>query len=171
MNGCKKIAPALGLLLASCALPQTIPVMAPQGLVDVKNPYPQFEAIHTRHQIRLSLADQDRFRRYYRTHRNWPLGLPGFVAASDSNYQFVTTLRRRGFTDLDFISRGNDTLRMRFIFQTLGNLQFDENAGVSGIGRAIKGSFVFVADPVSGISFRQEMDKPRKKWYQPFGKH
>ena len=69
--------------------------------------------------------------------------------------------------NLNFISRGPDSLRLRFTFQTLGDLQYDveRTADIGGLGRAFTGSFVFVADPVSGISFERRRGRER---YWPF---
>lgn len=160
-----------GLLLPT-ACTRVYRQMTPQGMVETRDSFPQYEAIRTQKDIYLTLNDRDRFRHYYQTYRSWPLSVQGFVAASDTNYRLVAELRRRGFTDLDFSSRGPDSLRIRFVFQTLGNLRYDdsENAKIEGLGRAFTGSFVFVADPVSGITFQQQVDPRKRKWYWPFGK-
>ena len=157
-------------LLLTTACTRTVSTMTPQGMVETKESFPQYNSQRTQKDIYLSLNDQNRFRRYYRRNRSWPLSEQGFTAESDTNYQLVKELRRRGFTDLDFISRGPDSLRIRFEFQTLGNLQYDveRSANVGGLGRAFTGSFLFVADPVSGISFQQQMDKRGREWYWPF---
>ena len=126
--------------------------------------YPQYQAIRTKQQINLSLADQNRFRQYYRVYHNWPLSEQGFVAVSDSNYRLVTDLHRQGYTNLDFITRGPDSLRINFTFQTYSNLTLDRGVTLEGLGRGIPGSFFFVADPVSGITFRQTVaGKPKKQ--------
>ena len=165
----KQVVLAVGLLL-EVACTHTRQVITPQGLVEERTSYPQYEPIRTQKQIKLALADQDQFRRYYRRYHSWPLSEQGFVAASDTNYRLVADLHRRGFTDLEFVSRGPDSLRVRYTFQTLGNLRYDygEKDKIQGLGRAFTGSFVFVADPVSGISFQQIMDKRRREWYWPF---
>lgn len=168
MRNAEKLLLALALPVAACT--RTYQKMTPQGLVEVHESYPQYETIRSQKQIRLALADQDQFRRYYRRYHSWPLSEQGFVAASDTNYALMADLHRRGFTDFNFFSRGPDSLRIRFTFQTLGNLRYDTNAKLEGLGRAFTGSFLFVPDPVSGISFQQIMDKRGREWYWPFGR-
>lgn len=149
------------LVLAGCTRYETL--TTPQGTVTKAVAYPQYEPVRTKRQIVLSLADQDRFRRYYRANHSWPLSEDGFVAASDTNYRLVVGLHRQGFRNLEFVSRGPDTLRVDFIFQTAGNLVLDKGLSLNDLGRGIAGNFLFVADPVSGISFRQELTKKNKK--------
>ena len=92
------------------------------------------------------------------------------MVESDTNCNMVRELRRRGFTDLNFISRGPDSLRLRLTFQTLGDLQYDveRTADIGGLGHAFTGSFVFVADPVAGISFEWRRGRRGREWYWPF---
>lgn len=162
MRRSSSLTAALGLaLLVACTRYQ--PVVTPEGMVVKRTSYPQYHVVRTKRQIALSLTDQERFRRYYRTYHSWPLSQEGFVAASDTNYALVANLHRQGFTSLDFISRGPDSLRINFVFQTAGSLILDQNVSVDNLGRGISGSFFFVADPVSGISFRQQLAKSSKK--------
>ena len=147
--------------LPACTRYET--VATPEGTVVKRTSYPQYQAIRTKRQIVLSLTDQERFRRYYRTYHSWPLSVEGFVAASDTNHRLVSGLRRQGFTNLEFVSRGPDSLRVNFLFQTSGNITLDRGVTLDGLGRGIPGSFIFVADPVSGITFRQQLTKKGKK--------
>ena len=151
-----------GLLLAACVRSETYPTA--NGMTETRRvSYPQYHVIRTKQQINLSLADQDRFRQYYRVYHSWPLSEQGFVAVSDSNYRLVADLHRQGYIHLDFITRGPDSLRINFIFQTYNNLMLDRGLTLEGLGRGITGSFFFVADPVSGITFRQTVaGKPKK---------
>ena len=149
-------------LLAACVRTETYPT-ATGNTITRQVSYPQYQAVRTKQQIALSLADQDRFRRYYHTYHSWPLSEQGFVAVSDTNYRLVADLHRQGYTHLDFVTRGPDSLRVDFIFQTYNNLTLDRGLTLDGLGRGIPGSFFFVADPVSGITFRQTVaGKPKK---------
>ncbi len=148
------------LLLAACTRYET--VMTDRGPVERRVSYPTYDVIRAKKQFRLTLDEQDYFRRYYRSHRAWPLTEQGFVAESDSNYQLLRALRRRGFTTLEFRSPSADSLVVDFEFQTLGNLQLDTWLTLYGLGRELPGSFVFVANPVSGISFQQRLRPPRR---------
>lgn len=104
-------------------------------------------------------------RRYYRIYHSWSLSEQGFVAVSDTNYHLMADLHRQGYTNFDFVTRGRgaDSLRINFIFQTYSNLTLDRGVTLDGLGRGIPGSFFFVADPVSGITFRQAVaGRPKK---------
>ena len=162
-----KIAASTAAMLLACwfglpACTRYTTVATPEGAVVQRTSYPQYQAVRTKRQMALSLTDQERFRRYYQAYHSWPLSLEGFVAASDTNYRLVSGLRRQGFTNLEFVSRGPDSLRINFLFQTSGNLTLDRGVTLDGLGRGILGSFIFVADPVSGITFRQQLAKKAK---------
>ena len=149
-------------MMAACVRSETCPT-ANGSTATRQVSYPQYQAICTKQQINLSLTDQDRFRRYYRTFHSWPLSEQGFVAVSNTNYRLVADLHRYGYGNLDFVTRGPDSLRVDFIFQTYSNLTVDRDVTLDGLGRGIPGSFFFVADPVSGIIFRQTVaGKPKK---------
>ena len=77
----------------------------------------------------------------------------------------MADLHRQGYTNFDFVTcgRGADSLRINFIFQTYSNLTLDRGVTLGGLGRGTPGSFFFVADPVSGITFRQAVaGRPKK---------
>ena len=151
-----------GLLIVACVRSETYPTA--NGMTEIRRvSYPQYQEVRTKRQIGLSQDDQDRFRRYYRTYHSWPLSEQGFVAASDTNYRLVADLHRQGYTNFDFVTRGPDSLRIDFIFQTYSNLTLDRGVTLEGLGRGIPGSFFFVADPVSGINFRQTVAGKLKK--------
>ncbi len=154
-------------LIAACVRSETCPT-AIGSTITRKVSYPQYQAVRTKQQINLSLTDQARFRRNYRIYHSWPLSEQGFVAVSDTNYHLMADLHRQGYTNFDFVTRGRgaDSLRINFIFQTNSNLTLDRGVTLGGLGRGTPGSFFFVADPVSGITFRQtvaagQKSKPR----------
>ncbi len=153
---------AIGLgVLPACTSYQTL--VTPQGSVVQRVSYPQYQAVRTKRQIALTLADQESFRAYYQLHHSWPLSVEGFAAESDANYSLITRLQQQGFAQMDFISRGQDSLRINFIYRTYANVAVDRNVSLHGIGRDITGYFFFVADPVSGISFGQNVSKTSRK--------